>query len=49
MHISDGFQIELLSAPCSDRPHYIYIYSRMRTLYVYVSALSESHSFQANR
>ena len=42
MHISDGFQIELLSAPSSDRPHYIFVHVH------FVSALSESHSFQAN-
>ena len=33
------------SSSCSDR---LIIYSRMRTSYVYVLALSESHSFQAN-
>ena len=37
------FKFCLLS--CSDR---LILYSRMRTLYAYVSALSESQSFQAN-
>ena len=34
MHISDGFQIELVSAPCSDRPHYIFAHAHFVRLRV---------------